>query len=388
MDTIDEQTIRRLIDYDDGAAVSIYMPTHRAGAETRENPIRFRNLIDEAQRRLESQSIPAAEIKKQFAPAYDLTDDTPFWQFQADGLALFLGTNEHHVFHLPFSFDEMVMVSGRFHIKPLLILMDQENEFYILALSENSVRLFQATPNGISAVHTPELPSSAAEALKYDDPEKQQQFHTTAKLGVQVGGRDPGGLAYHGHGVASDDKNRDLERFLQRVSAGLEKTLGKAHNPLLLACVDEMKVAFDRIHGQDNVVDDHMSGNFDHLSPRQLWQEAWPFLAPNVQKNRESAKERYEQAAGNNRATSDLRDVIARSMEGAVQELLVAIGEHRWGSYDPQSMEVELREEPEAGDQDLLDVAAAYTLVNGGTVHAFNVEELPENAPVAATLRY
>jgi hypothetical protein len=75
-------------------------------------------------------------------------------------------------------------------------------------------------------------------------------------------------------------------------------------------------------------------------------------------------------------------------MEGAVQELLVAIGEHRWGSYDPQSMEVELREEPEAGDQDLLDVAAAYTLVNGGTVHAFNVEELPENAPVAATLRY
>lgn len=48
--SIDE--IKTLVENTQSPCVSLYMPTQKAGPETRQNPIRFKNLIREAEERL------------------------------------------------------------------------------------------------------------------------------------------------------------------------------------------------------------------------------------------------------------------------------------------------------------------------------------------------
>jgi hypothetical protein len=45
-------------------------------------------------------------------------------------------------------------------------------------------------------------------------------------------------------------------------------------------------------------------------------------------------------------------------------------------------------QEAAAGDEDLLDVAATYTLLRRGTVYAVASEHMPADTPAAAILRY
>ena len=46
------------------------------------------------------------------------------------------------------SFDELVVVSDNFHVKPLMPLLTGDNLFYVLALSQKEVRLIECTAYG------------------------------------------------------------------------------------------------------------------------------------------------------------------------------------------------------------------------------------------------
>jgi len=49
------------------------------------------------------------------------------------------------VYRLPLEFESLVVVGDRVHLKPLLSLFFGDRYFYLLALSQNQVRFFQAT---------------------------------------------------------------------------------------------------------------------------------------------------------------------------------------------------------------------------------------------------
>lgn len=111
-------------------------------------------------------------------------DDRPFWQHGSDGLAVFLARDLFRSYRLPIRFDELVAVSNRFHTKPLLPLLTGDGRFYVLALSQNDVRLFLCTKYSVSEVNLEGVPRSLEEALRYDEAGRplQLQAHT-------VGGR-------------------------------------------------------------------------------------------------------------------------------------------------------------------------------------------------------
>jgi hypothetical protein len=66
----------------------------------------------------------------------------------------------------------------------------------------------------------------------------------------------------------------------------------------------------------------------------------------------------------------------------------VATGVQRWGSFDRQSNALEVHEQHEPGDEDLLDVAAVQTLLQGGTIYAVGPGDVPADAPLAAIFRH
>lgn len=90
MDIMTIDDLRDLVNIEQELFITIYMPTFRKGVDTKQNPIRLKQLLREAEEKLYGMDMRKAEVEKFLAPASDLIDQTMFWQQQSDGLVIFL----------------------------------------------------------------------------------------------------------------------------------------------------------------------------------------------------------------------------------------------------------------------------------------------------------
>lgn len=379
--------LRTLIDERGDPAVTITMPTHRSSDGIQQDPIRLKNLLDEAEDRLAAWGLRTPVVRSLLEPIRELTIMEDFWRYSSDGMALFRTADAFRLYRLPLSMDAEVRVSDRYHLKHLMPLLSGDGRFYILALSQGEVRLLYGTRDGVDTVELENVPRSLAEALKYDDPERRLQWHTGTT--TPAGRLRP--AVFHGHGVASADDPKDhIRRYFRQVDAGLQEMLADEQVPVVLAAVDYLIPLYLEITGYPHVLDDGVTGSPEELSAEELHDRAWSVVAPRFQRERREAEGRFEQlyGEGNALASADVAGVVRAAYAGRVDTLFVAVGPHRWGRFDPSSYTVEQHDEEQVGDDDLLDLAAVQTCLNSGTVYAVAAEEVPGGGVVAAILRY
>ncbi len=377
MDTLSRDELRALAADQGGPCVSLYMPTHRSGPETRQNPIRFRNLVETAEARLVARGLRSTEAKSFLAPAERLIADSDFWRRQGDGLAAFLSAGGLRSFRLPIAFDELAVVGDRMHIKPLLTLFTGTGRFYILALSQNSVRLLQATAQRVGEVELDGVPTSLAEALKYDEIEKSHQVRTPAGFGGPAIG--------HGHEI--DEKDR-IKRYFQQVNHGLHAYLSDAHAPLVVAAVEYLMPIYREVNSYPALLAEGIVGNPDGVGADELARRGREIVAPLFRQAQADAVARYQALAGTGGTVSSVAEVLRAATEGRIDVLLVASGKYLWGRFDRASLAAELTDGADTDGEDLLDLAAAETLLRGGSVFAVPPEEIPADSAVVAVLRY
>ena len=111
-------------------AVSLYLPTHVAGREIRQDAIRLKNLLAQTADRLHAEW-RRSEIDAFPAPAalLVLVEDENFWRHQENGLAVFPAPDFSRVYKLPLARAEEAVVGPHFHIKPLLPILDDAGPF-------------------------------------------------------------------------------------------------------------------------------------------------------------------------------------------------------------------------------------------------------------------
>ena len=172
MKALKREDLKELISEQKGICVSLYMHTHRAGSETQQDPIRLKNLLKEAEEGLIRAGLRTPEADGLLKPAKDLLLDGLFWKHQSDGLVIFLSQDFFRFYRVPAEFPDIAVVTGRFHLKPLLSYFSGDGRFYVLALSQNEVRLYDGSRFSLSGVDLEGMPRSLSDALRYDDPEK------------------------------------------------------------------------------------------------------------------------------------------------------------------------------------------------------------------------
>ncbi len=362
--------------------VSILMPTHRMGTETKQDPIRFKNLLRQAEEQLIDRGLRGQDAKD-LLQSVETLDDYEFWQHQSDGLAIFVSGEQFYYYCLPVDFPEQVVVSDRFYLKPLLPLLTGDGQFYILALSQKQIRFFQGTRYSVSEVELNNIPNNIAEALKYDDPEKNLQFHT----GTSGGSGDRAAM-FHGHGAGEEEQKDNLLRYFRQVNQGLQELLKNQRSPLILAGVDYLLPIYKQANTYPCLLDEAITGNREELKPEELHAQAWQFVQPYFEQTKHEAIDRYLELAGTGQTASSFEQVIPAAYYQRVESLFVPSGQQQWGFFNPETLEVQLHPKPEAEAQELMDLVALHTLLNGGTVYAIEPEKIPGVASIAAVLRY
>jgi len=382
MNLISKDELRGLIEDQQSPCVSIYMPTHRK-LEAQQDRIRFKNLLRRAEGGLLQLGLRSPEAAGLLEPARKLLDDAMFWEYLSDGLALFLSGNSLRSYRLPYGLKEMAVVAERFQLKPLLPLLDYAAQFFILALSKNEVRLLRGTPLGAEEVELANVPRGLSDALKYDQPEKQLQYHTRTPRGL---GRRA--AVFHGHGTREEGDTEDILHYFRMVDRGVHEVLRNEHAPLILAGVDYLLPLYRQANSYPHLLAEGVAGNPDELPPEELHARVWPLVQPALEKGRRRAIERYAELAAKGRASNRIGEVVPEAYFGRVDSLIVALGLQQWGAFDPDERAVHVYPEQKPGSQDLLDFAAIHTLLNSGEVHAVTPDKVPDGAALAAIFRY
>lgn len=388
MDIVNRAELERLMRKEEQWCVSIYLPTHRTGTDTQQDPIRLKNLLGKAEKDLSDRGMGRRDVQKMLEPASVLLQDSDFWRHQRDGLAIFLSSDGIRRYRLPLNFEEFVSVMDRFHIKPLLPLFTGDGQFSILALSQNEIRLLLGTRYSVSQIDIGQVGGSLAEAIPSTNHQLSLQLHSSGAPGGTSGA---GSTTFHGQGGGNDGGDKDeLLRYFRLVSDGLTEFLQGDEVPLVLAGVEYLLPIYEEANTYPNLIDTVITGNPDLLSADALHKRAWEIVGPRFQAAQEEAVAYYRQLAGqeSEQVADTLEEIVPAASYGRIETLFVAVGVQHWGIFNSDTGEIDLHDQMEPGDESLLDLAAVQTYLKGGTVYAVEPELVPGGTSAAAVLRY
>jgi hypothetical protein len=382
---IPDEELKMLLEKTGGIRVSIFTPTHELGKEERKHPIRFKNLLREVEGSMSETGLRSAAIREFLEPARELIADSAFWRRQDAAAAVFITTGWFRTYSLPYETEPTFVVADRFHLKPVLPLLASDYDYVLLSLSQNRVRVFECQPYAIHEIRPKNIPWSLEEALQYEDPEKQLQFHTQTSAAE---GSEQRAAMFHGHGAGNEDSKNDIRRFFRMIAKGLQPLLAEKRKPLLLAGVEYLHSIYKDANLYSDLLETGIAGSTENFSLKELQEKSWGAMQAYFREKLEMEFSRYEELSGTARASSDIRTIVPASCEGRVDTLFVTAGSHHWGSFVPGEHSPVLHAAQQPGDVDLSDFAAVHSFRKGGRVYVRNRGEFPRMPECAAIFRY
>lgn len=382
MKSISRDQLKTLMNKQKAPCISLFLPTHRAGAEIQQNQIRLRNLLREAEEKLLANGLRAAEAKTLLEPAAGLLGNVLFWRQQSEGLAIFVSADVFSYYCLPITFDEFIVVTDRFHVKPLLPAISGDGHYYILTLSQKGSRLYEGTKQSIREIELETVPKNLAEALQYDELEKQVRYHRGTSRGGERGSMLSGG------GAELDDAKENILKYFRQIDKGLHDLMKDERTPLVLAGVDYLFPIYREANTYLHLMDEGIPGNPKGVSTEQLHKQALEIVRPYFQKAENDAIAQYRQSSGTGLTSNDIKEIVPAAHQGRVGLLFITIGHQQWGVFNSDKNEIHLHKKMESDSESLSDFAAIQTFLNGGAVFSLDQGKMPNDTPIAAVYRY
>jgi hypothetical protein len=386
MDLFTRSSLQDLVNARQDVAVSIFMPTVRRGRDIRQNPLQWKNALKSADEQLHEFGLAGSRINRILDAPRRLADDHLWWENQSDGLAAFIGPDRFEHFRLPLELEPRVVVGSDFCVRPLLPVLQGDGQFYILAVSQNRVRLLRATRYSVAELDPQGLPKNLRDALNIDEYFASLQHHSTerGRLGRQWG-------TFHGHGGSDMDveKRDEIIEYFRIINKSLEDFFREERRPLVFAGVDYLFPMFQEASSYSRLVEPPITGNPDESSAADLQQRAWSIVEPLFSADRSAALDRYGAALPEKMASSDLSTVLQAARDGRVDVLFVAQGAEIWGELDdtPSAVRItRIERTPQA--RDLTNYAVLKALLTDVTIYTVEPDRMPSRAALAAIFRY
>jgi len=258
--------VERLAERESFPSVSLLVPANPAESGGLESRIHLGNLMAAVEERLRDSGVSSDDIAELLAPARELLRDGRFSRGPGDGLAIYLHPASARRYRVPLDIETLAVVGERYQVTPLVPILPLWNRFHVLALSQNRVRLFEASGLGIRRMEVAGMPASLAEAVDLEDKQQALQFHTGAP-GDGSGSRR---AMYHGHGGGKDDREKLLTKLCRKVDAHALRSLGSRDTPLVVAAEEQLFHLYRRISKHPLLLPRGLIGNPDDLDPGNL----------------------------------------------------------------------------------------------------------------------
>lgn len=344
--------------------ISIILPTHRTAPENRQDSIRLKNLIKEAERRL-SEEFDQIEVKKIIERINSITEEIDH-NYTLDGLVIFVSKSFAGKYDIPFPVKEQLVIDETFATRNLIYTINRSPKYWVLVLSEKPTRLFEGLRDQLVEVNNENFPIYFQETT-WDEPFTVGEITNTS--------------AYR------DEKSKHFFRKIDRMI----KTLNSAEQlPLAITGIGRYLSFYNEITENKQQIIAQLEGSYDKNSPHELSKLIWPLVFEAVEKNKQTLLNELDRAVGANKYSSGIQQCWHRASEGRVQTLLVekdfhfpaTLGDDRLTLYQAESADL-----PGVID-DAVDELIEMVIQKSGKATFVENGSLEIHQRVAAILRY
>lgn len=366
VDTPSSRDLSSLNELRTDACVSIYLPTTPITQDIQKARIKLSNLTKEAVRQLQEAGTDKRLLATLQEHLDDLADDEEFWRYQAHSLAIFVTPDSLRTYRLANKLSEMVEVSDRFHLKPLIRAITFPHAAYVLAISENAVRLVEVSADlPATTVKVPDLPKDAASAVGKST----------------INDRSPSGRIQ-----GSEGQKTRLAQYTRKVDAAMRPIVAGSDIPVILAATQPVEAIFRSV-SSIAALPQVISGSHDRTSDADLASAARPILDTHYEQQIADFRTLFDTRKGQRRSTTDISDAARAATFGNIDRLLVNIDNVVDGTVDEETGVVTFDDAGDARNYGIVDEIAGRALRSGAKVLGVRAKDIPDGKPLAAILR-
>lgn len=364
--------------------VSIYLPMHKDGKEqnARIAQATLKQCLKKVHVDLAHHEMDPLEIKNYLKPIEALLADIELWRNPSDGLAIFLDKKGMSYYALPISFEIKTDVSDHFFLNPLLPLYHEDDNYYLLELSRDYVKLYEANKYGYQDIYIEDFaPDQLEKAVGFDFRQNMLQFR---------GGQSfQGTETYQGKGAGKDDVKKELFTFFRAIDKGINKVITNKKAPLVIACAAPLFGLYKEANTYPTLLENHIAGDSEFKNKTKLYQESWKLVHPYFEKIKDAKLLQYKELYHTPKTSYQISEIVPAAINGKIDTLFVQNGADEFGVFDKQSNRLLFRKKTELNKASLSDLSAVSTFMQGGKVYFLAPEEMPDAGhPMNALLRY
>lgn len=359
--------LQQLIGLEEYPAVSIFMPTHIAHPETQQDPIRLKNLLDEARQRLDTEvgkrpSWPIIDQLDRLAEEID-------WRRNQQGLALFASEGFATAVRLPFTVEERVTVDRTFETRELITAYQRTPDYLVLTLAERPSRLFRGDGDQLEEVRAEGFPLTREGAPGVTRRPDAPQM------------------------ARSNIREAHLDAYYREVDEALGRVLAGESLPVVVVGAQPVLSGFDDVTRHKDRIIGRIEGSHDEAAAPAIAELAWPEVQRWVEAQQAEAIAALSPARSANRLTTGIDDAWNAARAGRAERLLVEEGYRQPAKIDRENGSLQLLPPdiiatgPRHLD-DAVDELAELVIEKGGEVLFVEDGALADFGRLALVVRY
>ncbi|MEU2927350.1 chemotaxis protein [Streptomyces sp. NPDC007251] len=280
-------------------AVSVLTPTHRREPESGQDPVRLRNVVTEARRRLESDPAVTRERRNEVVAQLDRALAEVDLTHAEDGLAIFAAPGEHQVWSLARAVPERVVLSDTFLTRNLVAAQVAERPFWVLSVSADLVTLWSGGEDRVLRDRSGGFPLER----------RRQNFD--AERQMQIGD------------LKSAFRDEGTRQFLREADTAMSAVLREQPRPLYVTGEQAALALLDEVGSVAKCAVHVPRGGLAHAGPEAVWQALRPVLEAEARKGATAVAEELTSARGHRTYAAGLDELWQSAREGRVRLLAV-----------------------------------------------------------------
>ncbi|MFF9088440.1 chemotaxis protein [Streptomyces sp. NPDC014991] len=344
-------------------AVSVLTPTHRRERGSGQDPVRLRNVVTEARRRLESDPAVTRERRADVVAQLDRALAEVDLTHAEDGLVIFAAPGEHQVWSLARPVPERVVLSDTFLTRNLVAAQTAERPFWVLSVSADRATLWSGGADRVVEDRSGGFPLTRGRGNF--DAERQERV-----------GDSP-----------STFRDEGTRQFLRTADTALGAVLRVQPRPLYVTGERAALALLDEVGSIARIAVHVRRGGLAHAGPDAVWQAVRPVLEAETAKDTGSVVRDLTSARGHRTFAAGLDELWHSAREGRVR-LLAVEENYRAAVRDLGDHLVQA----DAGDldarEDIVDEIVERCLETGADVRFVPDGTLGDADGIAGVLRY
>jgi hypothetical protein len=302
-----------------GPCLTILEPLRDNYSQVTKPETRIVAAIQEATRLLEEKGFDAAERDEMLRPLRKVALNTE-WTGRTGSFIMFRAPEFTLTSFWPDPLPSRAHFAEEFLVLPLLPRFLSKRDFWLLALSIKSVRLFRGASDGLVEVALPaNVASSLSKDEAFDQPDHSLRSRSTA--GPSVGAMK--GVQF-GTSSANELKVDYLHDFFKAIDRGIHPILAKDPQPLILAGVTRELAIYRTVNTYSPVLTGAVHGSTETFSASFLHAKAGELISAYSARAMNGVLVEMEEAGNRGLLVTDPAAVIEAASKGQIAELIVA----------------------------------------------------------------